>query len=285
MMSVQMRRWGRCLLVLLCCGLVLLQVVPTQAQETTSDPREGVRFDQRLDQPLPLDLSFTDESDQPVQLSQFFSQKPVILVLGYYECTLLCPVVRDGLLTSLQNLDFDIGKDFTVVNVSINPRETSSTAAAQKAVYVQRYGRPGAAQGWHFLTGNEAAIKSLADAVGFYYRYDEASAQYVHPSGIVLATPKGRIARYLYGVDYAPRDLRLGLVEASENKIGTPVDQLLLLCYHYDPQTGKYTGLALGVTRLAALGTILGLGVGLVVLSRRYRHDRLVAAPPADQAG
>jgi protein SCO1/2 len=230
-----------------------------------------VAFDQRLNEQVPLDLVFRDEEGRAVQLGHYFGTKPVILVLAYYNCRILCPVVLDGLLKSLRVLSFDVGDQFSVVTMSFDPRDTPALAAARKATYIQRYGRLGAADGWHFLTGEQATIEKLTQAVGFHYVYDAETDQYAHATGIMLLTPQGKIARYLYGIEYSPKDLRLGLVEASANRIGSPVDQVLLYCYKYDPVTGKYGLVIMNVIRLAGIGTVLALGTFILVMVSRDR--------------
>ncbi|MBI1927913.1 SCO family protein [Candidatus Poribacteria bacterium] len=219
-----------------------------------------VGIDQRLNEQVPLDLVFRDETGKLVRLGDYFGEKPVILSLVYYECPMLCTLVLNGLLKSLRALSFDVGKEFNVVTVSFNPGETPTLAAAKKAEYIQHYSRPGTAEGWHFLTGQEASIQQLAQAVGFRYVYDAQKNQFAHASGIMVLTPQGRLSHYFYGIEYSPRDIRLSLVEASANKIGSPVDQLLLYCYHYDPTTGKYGVIIMNIIRLAGLGTVLALG-------------------------
>ena len=231
----------------------------------------AVAFEQRLNEAVPLDVAFRDESGAPVRLGEYFGQKPVILTLNYYECPMLCPLVLEGLLQSLRVLAFTIGEQFDIVTVSIDPSESPALAAAAKARYLHEYGRPAAADGWHFLTGEASAIERLTAAVGFRYAYDAAKDQYAHAAGIIILTPQGRIARYLYGLEFAPRDLRLALVEAAAEKIGSPVDQLLLYCYQYDPAIGKYSMAIRNVLRLAALATVLSLGVLMVVMFRRER--------------
>jgi protein SCO1/2 len=238
-----------------------------------------IGFDQKLGAQLPLDLTFTDETGQAVRLGDYFGQKPVIMLLTYYNCTMLCPLLLDGLVRSLRPVTFDIGKQFTVLTVSINPRETFSIAASRKDLYVQRYGRPGAETGWHFLTGKAEAIAALTQAVGFRYVYDETKDEYAHASGVVIFTPEGKAARYLYGIEFSPRDMRLALIEAGNNTIGNPVDQILLFCYHYDPLTGKYGVLIMNVIRLAGSATVLGLGAFMVVM---FRRDRRRAAVPGE---
>ena len=219
-----------------------------------------------------------------MRLGDFFGERPVILTLVYYRCPLLCNQVLNGLLKSSQGIPLVIGQDYDVVTVSFDERESPELAAEKKAGYVAKYRRAGAASGWHFLTGRKASIAALTAAVGFSYRYDEASDQFAHASGILVLTPGGRISRYFYGIDYLPRDLRLGLVESAAGRIGSPVDRILLLCYHYDPLTGRY-GLAIArLLRFGGLATLAALGSFLFVQFRRERRlTRLVghrAAPP-----
>lgn len=234
-----------------------------------------IGFDQKLGAQLPLHLTFTDETGKTVRLDEYFGQKPVVMLITYYNCTMLCPLLLDGLVRTLRPLSFDIGKQFTVLTVSINPRETSSIAASRKELYVQRYGRSGAEHGWHFLTGTADAIAALTQAVGFRYVYDKKKDEYAHASGIVILTPEGKAARYLYGVEFSPRDMRLALIEAANNTIGNPVDQILLYCYHYDPLTGKYGVIIMNILRLAGSATALALGSFMVVM---FRRDRRMAA-------
>lgn len=242
----------------------------------------GVGFDQRLDVPLPLDLAFRDERGERVTLDEYFFERPVVLALVYYQCPMLCTQVLNGLTQSLAALEFDAGEEFDVLVVSFDPTETPDLAASKKAAYLRRYDRPGAEAGWHFLTGDRASIERLTETVGFRYRYDERSKQYAHASGAIVLTPEGRTSRYFYGIDFPTRDLRLGLVEASAGRIGSPVDQILLLCFHYDPATGRY-GLAIHrVMRVACAVTVLGLA-GFIALSlrrerRRRRKNALVTA-------
>lgn len=231
----------------------------------------NVGFEQKLNDQIPLYLRFRDEDGMEVKLERYFATRPVILMFMYYECPHLCPLVLDGLVRSLKGLSFTVGNEFDVITVSIDPREEPQLAAAKKREYLPRYDRPGAESGWHFLTGEHTSIKSLTHAVGFRYAYDAKTDQYAHASGIVILTPQGRISRYFYGIEHSARDLRLSLVEASANKIGSLVDQLLLFCYHYDPATGKYSLVVMNVLRLAGLGTVLGLGGLIVVLLRRER--------------
>jgi protein SCO1/2 len=224
---------------------------------------------QKLDQQIPLDLSFRDETGKPVQLGDYFGRRPVILSLVYYRCPMLCSEVMAGLSGSLKALNFDVGKEFDVVTVSFDPGDTPEAATAKKADYIKRYGRPGAADGWHFLTGSQASITALTKAVGFGYQYDPKSGQFSHATAIMIVTPQGKLAQYYYGVEYPPKDLRLGLIQASQNKIGTLADQVLLYCYHYDPRTGKYGAIISRVIQLSGGVTVLGLGLFLIILFRR----------------
>src|SRR5579859_5161223 len=204
------------------CALVFLAVLPARAQNQNEKPKllQDVGIDQKLNAQIPLQLTFRDETGKTVQLGDYFGQKPVILALVYYECPMLCTQVLNGLLTSLKGMPLDVGKQFNVVTVSFNPKETPGLALNKKRVYVGLYGRPGAADGWHFLTGDEASIHALTQAVGFHYAYDSVSDQFAHATGIMVLTPQGKISRYFFGIDYASRDLRLSLVEASAGKIG-----------------------------------------------------------------
>lgn len=236
----------------------------------------GINIEQRLNQPVPLDLTFKDEFGRALPLSTYFSgHKPVLLALVYYTCPMLCNLVLNGVESSLKAISLDPGRDFEVVAVSFDPRDTPDIAARKKATYLQRYRRPDSANGWHFLTGGEASIKALTSAVGFRYSFDPATGQFAHASAIMILTPQGKLSRYFYGVEYAPRDVRLGLVEASQDKIGTPVDQILLFCYHYDPATGKYGAIAMNMVRFAGGSFVLILGAFLLVAWRRdWRRDR-----------
>jgi protein SCO1 len=230
-----------------------------------------VGIDQKLNAQVPLDLPFRDETGRAVRLRDYVSDKPVILVLAYYKCPMLCSAVLNGVVKSLRHVDFEIGKEFNVLTVSIDPKETPDLAAGKKASYIKDYGKPEAAAGWGFLVGDQGPIDQLAKAVGFRYVYDANSGQYAHAGGIMVLTPEGRVARYFYGVDYLPDDVRLGLVEASDNKIGSPVDQVLLLCYHYDPVTGKY---GLMVMRMLQIAGVITIGAIALLWYKTLRRDR-----------
>ncbi len=253
--------------------LAAAAVSPRVVQAQQEDLRKKVGFDQRLDEQVPLDLAFTDETGNSVKLSDYFGQKPVILVLAYYRCPMLCTQVLNGLTKSLRELNFTVGKEFTVLTVSFDPRETPELAAAKKKTYLDSYGRPGAEEGWHFLTGKQPAIDALTKAVGFRYAYDAKNDQFVHAAGIVILTPKGKISRYFRDIAFPVRDLRLGLVESSANKIGSPTDQILLYCCHYDPETGTYTASILNLVRAAGVAMV-GVLAGMVGLLWWYNPHR-----------
>jgi protein SCO1/2 len=261
---------------------LLLFACGARAQDVTPPELRDVGVTQRLDEQLPLDLEFLDEAGGRVSLQDYFGDRPVILSLVYYECPMLCTLVLNGLLRALRALAFNVGEEFEVLTVSFDPRETPALAAAKKENYVGEYGRPEAAQGWHFLTGEEPAIEALTRSVGFRYRYDVEKQQYAHAAAIVVITPQGRIARYFYGVEYSPRDLRFALIEASEERIGSPVDQLLLYCYQYDPSTGRYSAAVMNIIRLGGVLTVLGVAVFVVRSARRER--RKSAAPPSAES-
>jgi protein SCO1 len=241
---------------------------------------QGVGIDQNLNAQLPLELKFRDETGQTVRLGQYFRDKPVVLALVYYDCPGLCDLILNGLSHTMEQISLNVGTDYQVVTVSFNPKETWKLATAKKANYIEKYQRPGAKEGWHFLTGDEASIKSLADTVGFHYKYDPVNNQYAHASAIYVITPEGKISRYFYGIEYKPRDFRLGLVEASANKIGTTADQVLLFCYHYDPTTGKYGVAVTEVTRVLGTATVLLLGGFVFIMLRRDRHSHPDAGGP-----
>ena len=229
---------------------------------------QGIGIDQRLNEQVPLDLHFRDEFGKTVRLGDYFGKKPVILSLVYFDCPMLCTMAENGLLHSLQEVKFTVGREFDVLTVSFDPHDTVELAAAKKAVYVGLYGRKGAEAGWHFLTGDEAEIQQLTHAVGFRFRYDPQAKQFVHATGIMLLTPQARIARYFYGIYYPSRDLRLGLVEASANKIGSPVDEVLLFCCRYDPATGKYGVIISRIIQISGLITVLTIGALILALTK-----------------
>jgi len=266
--------------------LVLLLSATTHAQPMAPAPiapstvLKQVGVDQKLGEQLPLDLTFTDHTGKSVRLGDYFGKKPVLIAPVYYECPMLCTMTLDGLVRTLKPLQPTAGKDFEVIVFSFDPRETPALAAKKRTVYLEKYGREDAAPGWHYLTGDEASIKALAQAIGFRYMWDEATKQFAHASAIMLATPQGQLSKYFYGLDYSSRDLRLGLTEASENKIGGIAETLLLLCYHYDPASGKYSLAVLNIVRAGGILTVLGLTTFAVVMIRRERRDASQQSTP-----
>jgi protein SCO1/2 len=262
-------------ITLLAAVLATPNVASGQEDPLPQNLIKKVGFDQKLGEQLPLEATFTDSLGRPVRLVDYFGEKPVILSLGYYECPMLCSLVRNGLYESLKQLDFTVGEEFEVVIVSIDPAETPEDAEVKRQVSIMNYERPTSEDGWHFLVGQDDSIAQLAEAIGFRYTYDEEIDQYVHPSGIILLTPEGQISRYLYGIDYPARDMRLGLVEAANNEIGSPVDQLLLTCYHYDPVSGEYTLVIMDIIRIVGLLTVAVIGVLLFFMFRRDRGSSL----------
>ena len=256
------------------CPLVLAQSMeppPSGMVPANQKPEilKGIGIDQRLDAPLPLDTPVRDEAGRPARLSAYFGTRPVVLAFVYYNCPMLCTQVLNGLVASLNVMSLDAGADFDVVAVSFDARDTPAMASAKKAAYLPRYKRPNSTDGWHFLTADAAGIEKLTKAAGFRFRYDESLDQFAHASAVMVVTPDGRLARYFYGIDYAPRDLRLGIVEASAGRVGTPVDQILLYCFHYDPSSGKYGWVVVRMVRLGALATLGLLAVAIWRMSRR----------------
>jgi len=237
-------------------------------------PPKDVGFDQNIGKFVPLDALFRDETGRPVHLGDFFSDKPIVLSLAYDTCPMLCNLSMSGLASSLKGINLDVARDFDVVTLSFDPRDTPEMSRVKKEGAIARYGRAGASNGWRFLTGDENEIRRVTSAVGFRYVWDAPSNQYAHPTGVVVLTPRGQIARYLFGIEYAPKDLRLSLVEASKGKLGNVIDQLLLLCYHYDPKIGKYGPLAIGAMRTAGGLTLLSLGTFVTVMIRREKRSR-----------
>ena len=256
--------------------LSVAMVAAAQDNAAVTPPQlRGVGIDQRLNNQVPLDLKFRDETGQTVTLGSYFGNKPVILSLVYYTCPMLCTMAENGLLNALRDVTFNIGQQYEVVTVSIDPTETPEMAMGKKAVYVGLYGRPGAKQGWHFLVGDEPSIRALAQAVGFHYNYMPETKQFAHATGIIVLTPQGKVSRYFYGILYPSRDIRLALVEAASEKIGNPVDAVLLYCCQYDPTTGKYSIIVSRVLRIAGLITLLSMGTLIIALSRGGRQDSI----------
>ena len=268
------------------CMASFLMAVPAAAQRTGAPapgyrpapgavassipkPLREIGFDQNLNVTLPLDAEFRDEQGAGVRLGQYFGKKPVVLAFVYYECPMLCTQVLNAITSSVGVLTLEAGTDFELVMISFDPRETPAQAFAKKAEYVRRYARPGTDQGWHFLTGEEPSIKRVTHAAGFRYAWDADTNQYAHPTGVIVVTPDGRPARYLFGIEYGPRDLRFALIEASEGRIGSVVDSLLLYCFHYNPMTGRYGVYIMRTLRIAGTATVLLIATFIVVMVRR----------------
>jgi protein SCO1 len=259
---------GTTLLTVAAFGQRMTQGIMSPPANMRPPGLKNVGIEQHLNDQIPPDLTFRDETGRAVQLRDYFGKKPLILNLVYYQCPMLCGEVLSGLESALRVLKFDVGKEFDVLTVSFDPRETPEMATAKKAEFLKRYGRAGAADGWHFLTGPQASIDALTKAAGFDYEYDAKTGQFAHATAIMVLTPEGRIAQYYYGVEFAPKDLRLGLVQASQGKIGSIVDEVLLYCYHYNPDTGKYGAIISRILKIAAGATIFVLGTFLIVMFR-----------------
>jgi protein SCO1/2 len=241
-------------------------------------PLSRVGIDQKLDSQLPLGLEFKDETGKTVKLGDYFGKRPVVLAPVYYECPMLCTEILNGLVRSLKAVTFNPGQEYEVVVFSFDARDTTRLAAEKKASYLKRYDRPGTDAGWHYLTGSPDAIKQLTNALGYRYVWDPHTSQFAHASGIMIITPEGRISKYFYGIEYAAKDVRLGLIEAAQNKIGTKVDQLLLFCFHWDPSTGRYTTTVMNIMRLGFAATVLFLGGFVIIMLRRDKHKEKRAA-------
>jgi protein SCO1 len=231
-----------------------------------------IGFDQNLDHHVPLDTIFRDEDGRTVRLGDYFGKRPVVMLFAYYDCPMLCTVVINGLASALNVLSLSPGRDFEIVTVSFNPKDTPATATAKKAAYIARYKQPGASTAWHFLTGDQPSIDRLTKAAGFRYVWDAQTSQFAHPTGVMVLTPDGRLARYLFGIEYGPRDLRYAIVDASEGRVGSAVDAVLLYCYHYDPETGRYGVAIMRLLRTAAAATVLALGTFIVVMIRKEKR-------------
>ncbi len=258
------------------------------ARPQGADPADTVlktvRLEQKLNAALPLDTPFVNEDGQSVRLADYFGAKPVMLMLIQYRCTMLCSEELNVLLESLKEMQFTPGKEFTLLIVSIDPREKPDLASEMKKNILETYGRPQAASGWHFLMGSKENIDRLAGAVGYHYVYDGRTDQYAHPDGVIIATPAGKVARYFFRLEYPAKDMRLGLVEAADGKIGTALDAIALLCFHYNPTTGKYALAVLSVVRLLSIATVVALALGIVVMRRWDRRKSRQAGDAALQA-
>jgi protein SCO1/2 len=261
-----------------CLAAIVLAAAPSRAQLNSMPPilRE-VSISQNLNGQVPADLVFRDENGNAVRLGDYFGTRPIVLSLVYFDCPALCTEVLNSQLRSMQAISLNLGKDFEAITVSFEPKDTPALAKAKRDVYAGEYGRPGAAQNWHFLTGEAQSINALTKSVGFHYAYDPAIKQYAHAAAIMLLTPDGRVDRYFYGVQYPPRNFRLGLVDASHGKIGTLTDQALLFCYQYDPETGKYGMVVMNVVRAGGALTLLVLGIFMFVMFRRDRRHPVVS--------
>ena len=274
MQRPSVRLWGA--LVLTAAVFAVAVARPASAHDLRADSRptalQEVAFDQRVNAPVPLDAVFRDETGRTVRLGDYFGSRPVILALVYHRCRELCPLLLEGATRALRGIAFTPGRGYDLVVLSFDSRDTPAIAAARKAELLQRSGMPGAAAGWHFLTGEAPAIRAVTEAVGFRYSYDAKADQFAHASGLVLLTPRGTIFRYMYGIEFPPEILRLGLVEASQNQMGSVVDQVLLFCYHYDPSTGRYSLAIMNVLRAAGLTTVGAMGAFIVLMRRRDRR-------------
>lgn len=272
------------ILILLC----VMIAAPLMAQSLTDDQLSRISFDQMLNAQISLDLPFRDENGKTVTLRDYFGQKPVVLVLGYYQCPMLCTLTFNGMVESMNDMKWSIGKEFNVVHVSINPQETYELAAAKKQTYLRRYGRHGAGAGWHFLTGDEPNIRKLADEVGFHYAYDPSVKQYAHPSGLVILTPEGKVSKYFFGVSFSAPELFASLQNASQRQVGSPIERLVLLCFHYSPIHGKYGALIMSILRVLAAATLFGMAWFALMMIRRERKRSQAAIPkpvPAELPG
>jgi protein SCO1/2 len=254
----------------------LLALILCLTSASAAVPQEQIAaragLEQKLNAQVPFHAVFRDEHGRDVELGNYFGGRPVILALAYYECPNLCTLVLNGVLQTAHELKFDAGKDYEIVVVSFDPREQPALAAAKKQTYIERYGRAGAADGWHFLVGDKDAIAQLADAVGYRFAYDDATRQFAHPSAMIVLTPEGKVARYFPGIEYPPRDVRLALIDASQNHIGSLADRVFLLCFHYNPQTGRYGLLIARTMQFAGIGTALAIGAYIVLNVRRERR-------------
>jgi protein SCO1/2 len=246
---------------------------------------QNVGFEPQLNGQLPLDVNFRDESGREVRLRDYFGSKPVLLALVYYGCPMLCNQVEQGVVGSLKMLSFNAGRDYEVIFVSFDTRETPDMAAKKKLSALSHYGRPETAPGWHFLTGREEAVHAVTSAANFRYSFDERHNLFAHASGIMLLTPDGRISRYFYGVEYPSRDMRLGLVDASAGKIGTPIDHLLLYCFQYNPETARYSATVLKIVRLGGILTIFTIVAGILIFRRRDVHAASASSRPPFKGG
>ena len=283
-------RLGHWALSLVTCALCLDSVAHAQPGYPSgySDPRKpgvsstevppqlhDVTFKQRLDEMLPLDTRFKDESGRDVALGQYFGKRPVLLAFVYYQCPMLCTQIMNGLSSALDVMPFEAGRDFDVVLVSFDPRDTPAIAAEKKRAHLDYWSAEKDAGSWHLLTGDEASIRRVTSAAGFTYRWDEATGQFAHVSGVLVVTPDGRLSRYFYGIEFSPKELRLALVESGEGKVGSAIDELLLYCFHYDPESGRYGLLVMNLVRAGGVMTMLFIGGFILLMRRRDSHPPL----------
>jgi protein SCO1/2 len=242
---------------------------PGTVSTDTLPQLEDVSFKQRLNEMLPLDAAFTDETGRRVTLGDYFGRRPVLLAFVYYQCPMLCTQVMNGLSSALKVMPFAAGEDYEVVLVSFDPRDTPATAAEKKRAHLEYWSAEKDAGSWHLLSGDEATIRRATSAAGFSYRWDERTGQFAHVSGILAVTPEGRLSRYFYGVEYSPKELRLALVESGEGRIGSVIDELLLYCFHYDPESGRYGLMVMNLVRLGGAMTVLAIAGYILVMRRR----------------
>ncbi len=248
---------------LLLLSLFVSSVAAAQNRAVLPPNFNGVGIEQKLDAPVPLDTVFRDESGAEVPLRTYFSGKPVLLAPVYYRCPMLCTQILSGVVAGLRPLSLKPGRDFEIVAISFDPQDTPAEAMQKRRHFSHSYSSKAGTNGWHFLVGSQSSIQAVMQAIGFHYRWDPVNKMFIHASGVMIVTPEGRVARYLYGVEYEPKDLKLGLIEASHDRIGSPVDQILLFCYHYDPKTGKYGAVVMNMLRLAGILTLMLMAVGL----------------------
>jgi protein SCO1/2 len=248
---------------LLLLSIFVSSVVVAQNRAVLPPNFNGVGIEQKLDAPVPLDTVFRDETGAEVPLRTYFSGKPVLLAPVYYRCPMLCTQILSGVVAGLRPLSLKPGRDFEIVAISFDPQDTPAEATQKRQRFSHSYSSKAGTNGWHFLVGSQPSIQAIMQAIGFHYRWDPVNKMFIHASGVMVVTPEGRVARYLYGVEYEPKDLKLGLIEASHDRIGSPVDQILLFCYHYDPKTGKYGAVVMNILRLAGIITLLLMAVGL----------------------
>lgn len=267
--------------VLLGCLTAIAFRCHGQVQPFSDDDFTKIAFKQKLNAAVNPELKFRDEYGKEIRLGEYFGKKPIVLLLGYYRCPMLCTLTLNGLTEAMEDMKWSVGREFEIVDVSIDPSETPALALAKKSSYLRRYGRAGAESGWHFLTGDTNAIHDLTEAVGYHYEYDPVSKEYAHPSGLVILTPSGRISRYIFGVTYSARDLFPALQTASARRVGSPIEQFVLVCFHYNPITGKYGPAIMFAVRLGGIVTLLGLAGGIVFAIVREKRTGPEPAEPA----